>query len=232
MGNTNFEIRNLVNWVDGKFGKAVKIDESTSTTCVNQNAGIYTSNIPETIRNLPQGAFTQVWWNYLPQNVGSSRVHMASVAVPKCGTCSIWNQLNYIVVRTTAGGNSDISYTPPSTGTWHQMAYVFDRSNLKHNLYIDGTPIGGDRTLVNGDYGTVQWLAVGVYTPGCVDAIPGAVYDEYSIYNRALSESEIKQLHSGLVSPGQTATIKPLISLSKGTHTYACAHQACAVPQF
>ncbi|MBU5537116.1 MAG: LamG domain-containing protein [Candidatus Aenigmarchaeota archaeon] len=55
------------------------------------------------------------------------------------------------------------------------------------------------------------------------------IIDEVRIYNRALSESEIKQLHSGLVSPGQTATIKPLISLSKGTHTLRlCTSSMCS----
>lgn len=225
---SDFEIRNLVSWVDGKFGKAVKISESAAPGCITtQNAGLYTNNIPSKLKNLPQGAFTQVWWNYLPQNSGTTRVHMASVSVPGCGTCSIWNTLQSITVRTVAGGNSDVSYSPPSINAWHQMVYTFDRTALREKLYINGTLVK-DQSLVSGDYGTVQWLAVGVYSPGCTDAIPGAVYDEYSIYDRVLTDPEIQQLYSGISLPGQTAVVKPLVPPSTGTHTLKlCTSSMC-----
>ncbi|MBI4177355.1 MAG: LamG domain-containing protein [Candidatus Aenigmarchaeota archaeon] len=217
-GTTNFEIRNLVTWVDGKFGKAVKIGETADTGCSNQNAGVYTNSIPAAIQSLPQNSFTQSWWNYLPVSSGASRVHMASATVPGCGTCSVWNLRNYVEVRTVSGGNSDISYTAPSTNAWHHMAYVFDKPSLRHKFYIDGEPVA-DNPLVNGDYGSVQWLAVGVYSPSCTDAIPGAIYDEYGIYSRALGADEIKKLYSSaVIEPGKTATLKTLTTPPAGKH--------------
>ncbi|MBI2085396.1 MAG: hypothetical protein HYT71_02700 [Candidatus Aenigmarchaeota archaeon] len=227
-GATNFEIRNLVTWVSGKFGKAVKIDETVDAGCINQDAGVFTDSIPALIQSLPQNSFTQSWWNYLPVNSGSTRVHMASVVVPGCGVCSVWNMINKVEARTVSGGVSDMLYTMPSANAWHHMAYVFDKPNLRHKFYIDGELVA-DNPLVNGDYGTVQWLAVGVYNPNCVDAIPGAIYDEYGIYNRALGVDEIKKLYSSAsIEPGKTATLKPLTTLSAGKHTLVlCTANAC-----
>jgi hypothetical protein len=110
----NFEVRNLVSWVDGKFGKAVQIGDTASTGCANQNAGVFTDNVPSIVANLPKGAFTQVFWVKPSPLGGTTQVHLASVDVPVCGKCSIWHQRGYIEVRSTAGSSSDIYYTEPS----------------------------------------------------------------------------------------------------------------------
>ncbi len=226
-GVTNFEVRNLVTWVDGKSGKAVKIDPSVSTTCIDQNAGVYTASIPASIQSLPQSSFTQSWWNYLPINTGATRVHMASADVPGCGKCSIWNLISKVETRTTSGGNSDMPYSMPSTNAWHHMAYVFDKPGLQHKMYIDGE-LAASTPLVSGDYGTVQWLSVGVYSPSCTDAIPGAIYDEYGIYNRALGTDEIKKLYANAIDPGKTATLKTITTLSAGKHNLIlCTSNVC-----
>ncbi len=228
-GATNFEVRNLATWVNGKFGKAVKIDSSVSTGCTDQNAGVFTNSIPASIQSLPQSSFTQVWWNYLPTTSfgATSLVHMPSATVPGCGQCSIWNRVGNAWTATTAGVDSSIWYTPPSINAWHQMAYVFDKPSLRHKFYIDGELIA-DNPLVNGDYGTVQWLAVGVYRPDCTDATPGAIYDEYEIYNRALGIDEIKKLYANSIDPGKTATLKTITTLSAGKHTLVlCTSNMC-----
>lgn len=132
---------------------------------------------------------------------------------------------------TTTAPTTTTTTLPPTTSLWHQIAYVFDLPNLRQWLYINGQPVSPTGySLASGDYGTAQWLSVGVYRPDCTDATPGAAYDEYAIYNRALTRQEVQQLYSGLVSPGQLATVKFLTPtpLSPGTHTIKlCTASAC-----
>lgn len=102
-------------------------------------------------------------------------------------------------------------------------------------MYKDGNPVADipcTITPANTDHPlTIGWANAGV---SAFHSPFDGIIDEVAIYNKALSESEIKQLHSGkqlhsvLVSPGQLATIKPLTELSKGTHTLRlCTSSMC-----
>ncbi len=176
------QVYNLVNWVNGISNTAVQIDLSVSMSCVSQNAGVYTSSITDSIRNLPQNSFSQTWW--AKSVAGATLMRIGAVTIPGCGICSIWHTVNYIWIRTITNDNSDIGYTTPSDSNWHHYAFVFDKINLIAKMYIDGVKQNQSSLISGGDYGTVQELSVGVYSPGCVDATPGAYYDEYRIYSR------------------------------------------------
>ncbi len=186
----NLDVKTLVNWVDGKFGKAVQMDPTISVTCLNQNAGVYTNVLPNSIKTLPSGAFTVSWWNNVPVNTGSTRIHLASAFVTGCGTCSIWNVLNRVEIRTVAGDNNDLSYTAPSVNVWHYFTFVFDKTTLTTRMYIDGKQAASGSLTAGGDYGQIQWIGVGVYTPTCVDSIPGEAIDELRIWNKAFAPDE------------------------------------------
>ena len=191
--NVNMQVKNLVNWVDGVSGKAVQMDPSISTSCVNQDAGVYTGTIPNNIVSLPSYKFTYEWLNNLSQNSGATRVHLPAVLISGCGYCSIWTQLSYIWIANSAQQNSSISYSAPSTNNWHHFIFTFDKPNLNAKLYIDNS-LAGQANLISGsDYGTVQWLSFGVYHPTCVDSTPGEKIDEVLLYNRTLSTAEINR---------------------------------------
>lgn len=188
----NLEVRNLVNWVDGKMGKAVEMDSSISAGCANQNAGVYTATLPTVISTLPSSRFTLSWWNYVTVSSGTSRVHLATVDVSGCGKCSIWNMRTGVSLRTAAGDNNDFNYSSlPSLNTWHQLSFVFDKPNLLARLYVDSNASGQKSLTAGGDYGTISWMGVGIYLPTCVDSIPGEKIDQLILYNRALSASEL-----------------------------------------
>ena len=195
IGSTNMDVKSLVSWINGKYGQSMKMSDTVNPSCINQDAGLYTNSLSDTIKNLPKGSFTLSWWNNLPANTGASRIHLASVDVPLCGTCSIWNQLNSIVIRNVAGGNADISYTAPSIDIWHHFVYYFDYPNRKTGIYIDGSLIQ-EKSLPDGDYGTIRWIAFGVYHPSCVDSIPGEKIDDVVLFNKVLTVQQIKSLYN------------------------------------
>lgn len=190
--NITMQVLNYVNWVEGVSGKAVQMDSSISTSCVDQNAGVFTNTLPSIITSLPSYKFTYEWLNNLSQSgVGQTRVHLPSVSVSGCGTCSIWLREHFVMLRTSAGDNNDVSFTVPSTNKWHHFAFVFDKPLLSAKIYINASVAGQNSLTSGGNYGTVQWLSFGVYSPGCVDSIPGEKIDEVLLYNRALSAAEI-----------------------------------------
>lgn len=183
----------LVNWVAGKNGPGVQIDATVSTSCVNQNAGIYGNVLPSSIKNLPAGKFTLSWWNYLPINSGSSRVHLATtIPVSGCGNCSIWNTLGGVTTNASGYASSNMSYSAPSTNTWHNFVYTFDPIVGQSYMYVDGKQVANGALVAGGNYGTIQWVGIGIYTPTCVDSIPGEILNNVRLYNRLLTTTEIK----------------------------------------
>lgn len=240
MGVVDFNIYNLVSSVPGIHGNALRIDSTVSGNCMDQNAGVYIPQalVPSSLLNLPQGDFTLSWWDKLSSDTGFSRVLVATTAsVPFCGDCSIWPQRDRVRSRTVGGAagiQTDMLFgtlrPTPILNTWRHMVYVFDRTNSMQKLYIGGSLII-QAPLDSGSYGNLKFLSVGIYKPDCVDAIPGAIYDEYKLFKRALSDEEIRQLASGpiAIQPNTQATIRPSSPLQPGTHTMKiCTESSCS----
>jgi hypothetical protein len=97
---------------------------------------------------------------------------------------------------TTNGTSAERLVTAPSalaTG-WHHVAVVIDSASMGLRLYQDGTlAASGTTTVLPKDLGvtTLNWLGRSQYTadPYFVGSI-----DEFRIYNRALSEGEVRYL--------------------------------------
>lgn len=190
--NVTMQVKNLVNWVDGVSGKAIQMDPSVSTSCVNQDAGVYTGTLPDNIKNLPSYKFTYEWLNLTTQS-GVGRVHLPSILVSGCGYCSIWPMYSGIWIVNSAQQVTSINFSPPSHNNWHHFTLTFDKINLISKIFIDNN-LSGQVNLISGsEYGTVQWLSFGVYHPTCVDSIPGEKIDEVLLYNRTLSQAEINR---------------------------------------
>jgi len=190
--NVSMQVKNLVNWVDGVSGKAIQMDSTISTSCVNQDAGVFTNILPDNIKNLPASKFTYEWLNLTTQS-GVARVHLPAVLISGCGYCSIWPTYNYILIANTDQQNTFIYYTAPSHNNWHHFVFTFDKPNLNAKLFINNSLAGQSNLISGSNYGTVQWLSFGVYHPGCVDSIPNEKIDEVLLYNRILSPAEINR---------------------------------------
>jgi len=113
-------------------------------------------------------------------------------------------------------------------GEWNYVGFVYNNSTHNVTFYINGIPSGTSTftSVLNHLGGTYAFMGnedgiSGEYT------IDGAL-DEVQIYNRILSEDDIKSISSGLSAPGQSATVKILTPLSKGTHTARiCTASTC-----
>ncbi|MBI1978818.1 MAG: LamG domain-containing protein [Candidatus Aenigmarchaeota archaeon] len=211
-------------WQDGKFSKALSFDgvddyvdagndvslrpsdALTVTAWIKNRGGATTTEIINYRKdNVPDYTLYYIYRSFVLVNVNDGTTHGAGVA-------SVYN-----------GGDLP--------NEWKHVALVFSRADRTLKSYIDGVlqssvgSTGGDYPLhVNAP--NLDKLYFGSAKPGLRPA--DVLIDEVSIYNRALSGGEISALYSGLVTPGQLATIKPLASLSKGTHTLRlCTSSMC-----
>jgi hypothetical protein len=100
-------------------------------------------------------------------------------------------------------GNTNISLVdsvaPLQTG-WHHVALVIDGTAMTMQIYLDGTPMGSAATtLVPKDLGvtTQNWLGRSQWTTTDAagsDSYYKGMMDDFAIYNRALSEGELRYL--------------------------------------
>ena len=77
---------------------------------------------------------------------------------------------------------------------WHHVAVVIDSATMTMRLYLDGQAVGtAATTLLPRDLGntTQNWLGRSQFT---ADAYYTGMLDEFRIYNRALSEGEVRYL--------------------------------------
>lgn len=91
-----------------------------------------------------------------------------------------------------APGTSAIAASALTANTWYHIAGVNAASNCK--VYINGVEsgsVGGDIS----DGATVTDLLIGSYQPA-YDMPPKGIVDELTIYNRALSDSEIAAIYA------------------------------------
>jgi len=87
------------------------------------------------------------------------------------------------------GGGTLLESQPPSVKAWHHCVYTFD-GNV-HQLFIDGQMKA--RSTVKTQQGVPTLLMFGNYPSG--DQYFTGALDEIRIYNRVISQSEVKQLY-------------------------------------
>ena len=175
-------------WTDGKFGKAMEFDGATHIEIPDK---------PDSGFDNVSGFTVEVW-------VKQSTHHDNGIVVKLTTAGQFWpcsynletwsDQLAYFGVGADTGQWATSKYP---LNEWFHFAGVFDAG--KEHVYVNGE-LGGtvsdpDKTVPDGD--------LPVYV-GCVDPnsypFEGAL-DELAIYNRALSEAEIKEDMNGIIMP-------------------------------
>jgi len=97
-------------------------------------------------------------------------------------------------IRTAAVGEQIVDAPATLPSGWHHVAVVIDSATMTMRLHLDGAVAGsGATTLLPKDLGntTQNWLGRSQFA---ADAYFTGSLDEFRIYNRALSEAEVRYL--------------------------------------
>jgi hypothetical protein len=153
------------------------------------------------------GAFTVSAWVYATQAPLTEGRTVVSTYRYNGGGCNIrgWNfgavwTYNEFRFQVHQGGGScwsyasDVSYFSNELNKWHLMVGVFSPNQFV-KLYKDGILIANNPTTLYGvDYSLGERLTIGRRSAESQSFFAGLI-DEVRIYNRALSDSEIKALY-------------------------------------
>lgn len=133
-------------------------------------------------------------------------------------------QGRYVFVLSLENGTelwTDAS-VPGDPRGWHHHALVYDDEIKSFGIYIDGTL--KKSTGIEGHASISAPLSIS----GPDDYSFYGAIDEVQIYNRTLSDTEIRQLHSMEVRPGEDAILKILSPMTPGEHTIRlCSDSFC-----
>jgi hypothetical protein len=192
-GNGNDgEIRGIgldTNWVAGKVNGAIQYLSTMNTGCVGQNAGFgKTSGLSTSLVNLPQGNFTVAMWVKLTTKITTFHL-VTPYGRPGCSNAGIGG------CDSVCSSLGCINMNIPNLAgdVWKFYVYVFKKDANQQLNYINGALVNSSN-LQGGNYGNISEIYLGLYWWSCLDASHG-LFDEFRIYNRALSDSEIKALY-------------------------------------
>lgn len=206
----------ITSGVDGKISKAVDLTQTTGYIRIPANASfVLSSTLTYTI---------SLWFKLdsLPSTEGASgylfQWRNSGGSEPIVGYIST-NGPNRIesAIRgsgaTTAYTTHNITTAPLSVDTWYHVVFVGLGTGYC-KIYVNGTDRTSSSSQFSGTpYTTNGYLQIGA---GYASAINGRV-DEFGVWNRALSSTEISTLYNsgnGLTYPFTTTSNKTLNSLA------------------
>jgi hypothetical protein len=184
----NGTLYNGPTWVDGKIGKAISFDGNDDVVVIG---GSYSLNSPLSITGTSISIATWI------KRIGDA-LQTREQIVEKNPTC---NGYDFAIERATLtpsvrfgfGGACVVFNTVSSilNNQWYHLAGTYDGNQVK--LYING-----NLDKVYSETRSISWgnreLAIGRNRDSLGWGLNGTI-DELRIYNRALSEEEIKELY-------------------------------------
>jgi hypothetical protein len=181
------EIKGKGSWVDGKFGKALEFDGITHIEIPDTQNG--------TFDNCP-GITIGVWVKQDTHHNNGIVVKLTTpgAAWPCSYNLETWSdQLAYFDVGPDAGKYATSKYPLKE---WYYLVGVFDGSKGEDRIYVNGV-LGSanprsEKVVPDGN----QPVYVGCVTPGSYPFM--GFLDELVIYNRVLTEAEIKGNMNGI----------------------------------
>src|ERR1019366_580709 len=207
-GNRNTAtLVNGISWVTGQIGYAISADGAK---------GQYVS-IPKINLNRTNAVTVAFWANRTYLTIGGHALFEATTNYsnsttgfgffPDDDTCA--------GIQAALRGNLGIvanCYSQPSSGVWHHLAVVFDKSRTggdEIKFYVDGVLQTVNRSLYAStnanNFGSNPFY---LFSRAGATQFNSGTIDDLRIYNSALTAEQIQQLyrHSGLVSIAVTPT--------------------------
>ena len=199
----NATLVNGVSWVTGKIGDAV------SANGVNQYVSIAAVNVSTT-----NAVTVSLWTNRTYSTSGGTLVEATSNFNSSTTGFGLFpDDLTCHGIQADVHG--DVGYTAncynaPSSGVWHHIAVIYDKSQTGANevkLYIDGLLQTATQNLYaannTNNFGNNPLY---VFARGGASEFSSGIVDDLRIYSRALSASEIQQIYNGPVLQSVTVT--------------------------
>ena len=188
IGNNDGTLRNNPIWATGQVGNALRFDGNDDYIDLNDDNSL---NLGDT--------WTLMEWIY-PESLTTENnaiiIHYDTSEITQNEYYVSGPQQNKIAYYSVEMGTSAVSITKLSENNWYHTAITYDNGNV--NFYLNGQPDGGTTGYTTGDWdgGTKEISHSGT------EPFNGII-DEVSIYNRALTPTEIKdQYDNGLIRQG------------------------------
>ncbi|MEK7397035.1 MAG: LamG domain-containing protein [Candidatus Poribacteria bacterium] len=180
------EVKGKAAWVDGKFGKAMEFDGTTHIEIPDTTKGIFDGT---------PGLTIGIWVKQDTHHDNGIVVKLITGAAWPCSyNLETWSdQLAYFDVGPDAGKYATAKYPLKE---WYYLVGMFDGSKGEDRIYVNGV-LGSanprvEKVVPEGD----QPVLVGRVTPGSYP-FKGDL-DELVIYNRVLTDAEIKENMNGI----------------------------------
>ena len=209
-GNTA-SLVNGVSWVGGKIGDAVAANGT------NQYVTIPTVNLSGTnkvtltawVNRTYSTSGGHVLFEDSPNYNGSTTGFGVFPDDNSCGgiQAGVHGNVGYVAN----------CYNQPSSGVWHHLAFVFDKSKAgaaEVSFYLDGVLQTATRSLVTStntnNFGSNP---IYVFSRGGTGEYATGTVDELRIYNSALTAGQIQQIYTEVLSSLAVTPINPSISV-------------------
>jgi hypothetical protein len=172
-------------WVNGQSGKAIQFDGVDDFILVkNHDSYNFTK---------AQSFSIALWINYEAKGDWAGPMEKFNGGYPFKVEIDTANVLYFAIYDGTNFPRADIGNV---NGEWHQCCFLRDAKGKKLIAYLDGVKTQESADTTTGEIANAVDLYIGARKPGNTITYKG-ILDEIAIYNRLLTEDEIKQAADG-----------------------------------
>lgn len=177
-------------WVDGKFGKAIKFDGKNDYVEIE---------LPDVFSNIPNNDFTMSFWLNVQDISGSGTVWTRIIEARHDNSNYVQFDIQInngelgINVISAGVEKTLIVDSPIKADTWYHVMGVWDADQISVSLYLDGIPQSGIGATPASP-GNQKTLNLGRRSDGDVMTYFAGIIDEFAILNMALTEEDIGSL--------------------------------------
>ena len=202
-GNGNDgQVNGSAKWVDGKFGKAMEFNGVDSFVLVPNN---------DSYNFGKEDSFSiSLWINYEPKGDWQGALQKFNGGYPFKVEVQPDNNLYFAIYD---GTNFPKAFVGVVNGEWHHCGFIRDVKTDKLYSYLDGKPVEANEDTTTGEIANAADLYIGARKPGNTITYKGML-DEIAIYNRVLTEDEIKQAANGRLPETKGVAVAPLDKLA------------------